>query len=573
MSNSRLDEINQEIDRREAIEAEISKRESQSQQQPEEPYKRNVEDVVRDLGAGVARGSQNLASGLLEGGEYLTRKGAEKLGNSLGHPVKVPYWNAREFMGLEGKNPIDLGGMIQGKHPDALSQAVGQFGLPAGIGGANMLRQAATQGAYAASQASPNEKNAFGLLPSGRPGAAIEGVALGALPFAFPKILGVAKNALNDLFGAEKTTKNFLKDLSSGKSITDNMKDLSQRLREGQNTAKEAALIPKREVMAESGDERIFPSQVKGKEVTNKTASIFSDHPDNITPDKIAQHEKALKQYYKDGDIDALIEKGEDTFNHPGLSEKDIAALDQALIPEKAVKGEYLKIKNAEEHYSDLIQEAHDAYSKNPTFRNSDVLRSRLFKRINELNKEKKRVGALSDNKDRELAALTKSRSAIIKDQDNLIKTFSPENKGKYGKFNQTWREDVRAYEEAGSTIKNLKNGYLQTITPAKITNAFAFPELKPELQRILKHIGPEGVNNIVFNELGRTTNAKAAIRLIENLERNKGFSSYITPEIRNFYNTAKRQLRNKNMLKVGSGIAGAGALYETGKNALIPRI
>jgi len=581
MSNSRLDEINQEISRRESINSEISKRESQPEQD-EKPYQRNLGDVGRDLGAGIARGSQNLASGLLEGGEYLTRKGAEQLGKSLGHPVKVPYWNAREFMGLEGKNPIDLGSMVQGAHPDAPSQAIGQFGSSIGLGGTNALRQILTQAGYGASQASPNEQNMFGLLPSGRGGAAVMGAALGALPFAIPKAFSVVKNALNEHFSPQKGFENFINKISGGKNITENMNELSNRLGYGQKTAKQEALIPKREVMAESGDERIFPSQKKGDELTKETSSIFSEHPKDVSPDSMKKYKKALKNYYEGdfthknpdlhvepGDIDLLIEKGEEIFNHPGLNEKDITKLDEALIPEKPVKGEYLKIKNPDDHYSDLIQEAHDAYVKNPTFRNSDKLRSRIFKRINELNNEKKRIGSLSDNKDKELSALTKSRSSIIKDQDNLIKTFSPENRGKYGKFNQLWREDVRAYEDAGSTIRNLKNGHLQNITPQKITNAFSFPELKPQIQKILKDIGPNGVNNIVFNELGRAKDAKSAIALIERLERNKGFNSYITPEIRYMYQKMKNQLRNKNALKVGSGLVGAGALYETGKNAL----
>lgn len=409
------------------------------------------------------------------------------------------------------------------------------------------------QGGYAASQAKPDEQNALGLLPSGRGGAAIEGSALAALPFAFPKMIGMAKNALAKYSSPEKTSENFIaklgqKDAEGGvKTQTENIKELSQRMRYGQKTAKEEALIPKREVMAESGKETLFPSQVKGKELTHETSSIFAEHPKDITPERTAKYEKALKEYYKDGDMDSLIEKGEEIFEHPGLSEKDIMKLDEALIPEKPVKGEYLKIKNNDEHYKGSIKDAHESYVENPTFKNSDTLRSRLFKRINELNSEKKRIGSLSDNKDRELESLTKNRNAIIKDQDKLISTFSPENRGKYGKYNKTWREDVRAYEDAGTTIKNMKNGFLDKITPQKITNAFAFPELKPQMQKVLKDIGPEGVKNIIYNELGRAKDAKHALSIMENLERTKGFGQYMTPELRAHAANLRKQLRNKN--------------------------
>jgi hypothetical protein len=575
MTTSRQEQLQQELSRRQALQAELNLRQQpsggQGNNEPQEqPYERTPMDAMRDVAGGIAGGAQNLASGLLESGEYLTRKGGEKLGRDLGHPVNIPKWNAREFMGLEGKNPIDLQKMIQSEHPDWLSGAIGKYLIPSLAGGANAVRQMLMQGGYGASQANPDEQNAMGLLPSGRGGAAVESAAMAGLPFAMPKMVGMAKNAINKYFSPQKTVNALLQETGGGKTIPENAKELSNRLSYGQQTAKEEALIPKREVMAESGDERIFPSQKKPQELTEKTSSIFAEHPRDVTPEKMTEYQKALKTYYKDGDIDSLVEKGEDIFNHPGLNEKQIMQLDEALIPEKPVKGEYLKIKNPDEHYSEIIQDAHDAYVKDPTFRNSDKLRSRLFKRMNELGKREK-AKTITDNQEVELRSLKKSRDAIIRDQEKLIGTFSPENQGKYGQFNKTWREDVRAYEDAGTTIKNMKNGHLQNITPTKITNAFAYPELKPEMQKVLKDIGPEGVNNIIFNEIGRAKDPKKLLEVIENLERNKGFAPYITPKMRDYTKQIRSQLRNKNILKygagtVGTGVVGAGA-YETAKN------
>jgi len=572
MSTSRSEELQAELDRRQSLESELGKRETAPKNSGiginPDGTNRSALDVLRDLGAGIARGSQNLGSALLEGGEYITRKGAERLGTDLGNPVNVPKWNAREFMGLEGNRPIDLGSKIQSNNPDALTMGIGQFGLPSLSGGMNALRQILTQGAYGASQASPEQKNAFGLLPQGRLGAAIEGSSWGALPFAIPRMFGVAKNAINKYFSPETTSQNFIKNLGQGKTISENIEELSNRLGYGQKTVKEEALIPKREVMAESGETTLFPSQVKGKELTKETSSIFAEHPKDVTPERMNQYEKALKSYYNDGDIDALVEKGEEIFEHPGLSEKDISKLDEALIPEKPVRGEYLKIKNPDDHYSDLIQEAHDAYAKNPTFRNSDKLRSRLFKRINELTKRQK-AQTITDSQENELRSLTKNRNAIIKDQENLISTFSPENKGKYGEYNKLWREDQRAYEDAGNTIKNLKNGHLKNVTPENITKAFSYPELKPELQKILKDIGPEGIKNIIYNELGRTKDAAGALKMLESLEKTKGFAPYISKDIKEFANNIRNQIRNKKYLKYTGTALGTAGLYEAAKGAI----
>ena len=551
----------------------------------EKPYERTPMDALRDVAGGIAGGSQNLASGLLEGGEYITRKGAEMLGKSLGHPVNVPRWNARQFMGLEGNNPVDLQKMIQSKHPDWLSGAIGKYMLPSIAGGTNALRQILMQGAYGASQASPNEQNAMGLLPSGRVGAALESSALAGLPFAFPKMIGMARNSISKYFSPQDTTNKLLAEVGHGKTIPENIKELSARIGYGQKSAKEEALIPKREVMAESGDERIFPSQKKPQELASKTSSIFAEHPADVTPEKMTQYKKALKTYYdgnfthknpdmhiQPGDFDYLVEKGEDIFNHPGLDEKQMSKLEEMLIPEKPVKGEYLRIKNPDEHYSEIIQDAHDAYVKNPTFRNSDKLRSRLFKRINELSRREK-LQNITDNQEIELRSLKKNRDAIIRDQEKLIGTFSPENQGKYAQFNKTWREDVRAYEDAGATIKNIKNGHLQNITPSKITSAFSYPELKPEVQKVLKDIGPEGIHNIIFNEIGRAKSPGELLKILDDLEKENGFVPYITPKIRQYTKLIRNQLRNKNILKWGAGLIaaplGAATIYETGKKGI----
>src|ERR1700674_4863139 len=86
-------------------------------------------ESVQDVVGSIAGGSQKTASAALEAGEYLTRKGGNLLGKGLGHPVDIPYWNAREFMGLEGDRPINLASMIQSKNPDPLlSQAYNLLG-------------------------------------------------------------------------------------------------------------------------------------------------------------------------------------------------------------------------------------------------------------------------------------------------------------------------------------------------------------------------------------------------------------------------------------------------------------
>lgn len=179
----------------------LSGQSSSSQIAQEKPYERTPMDAIRDVVGGIAGGSQKLASSLLEGGEYITRKGAEKIGRDFGNPVNVPQWNAREFMGLEGKNPIDLEKMIQSEHPDWLSGAIGKYALPAASGGANMIRQMLMQGGYGASQANPDQQNAMGLLPNGRLGAGMQDAAS---VLAAGKLLPLMSKGLGNIFSTVK---------------------------------------------------------------------------------------------------------------------------------------------------------------------------------------------------------------------------------------------------------------------------------------------------------------------------------------------------------------------------------
>lgn len=356
----------------------------------------------------------------------------------------------------------------------------------------------------------------FGAMAS--PEHPIIGAATGAVFPAVPGVIGKAANIFEKYFTPEQTAQNlisklgFNKDLGRNQSIVENINELSRRLGFGQASAKEQALIPKRDLMAQIGDKNIVDPKPRG------------------------------------------------------------TLTSQALMPEQRMKGNYLSINEPDKYYSGILQDAHDNYVNNPTFANSDKLRSKLFDRINELS-ERKELQTITDNQEKELNTLRSNRSAIIKDQDNFINTLSPENQQKYSEFNRIWREDVTPYDESGNTIRDLKNGSLENVTPEKITNAFSFPELKPQLQKALKDIGPSGINNIVYNEIARTPSAKGILNTLNDLENHKGFAPYLTNEVKNLYQQLKTQLRNRNALLFGIGgigsIGAADLAYHGAKNVL----
>lgn len=181
-----------------------------------------VSDIVqhpinsaRDLAGGVARGSQNLASALLEGGEYITRKGAEKMLKQQGYKdAVVPKWNAREFMGLEGDNQVDLGKMIESDKPNPLISAIGQYGMGGAAGGVRMLPMMAANAANAAVQAKPGERMRAG----------VEGAVSTALPVA--AVRGANKLRPSKMLAGNLTPEQLQANLSAAEGTSTGLGDV-----------------------------------------------------------------------------------------------------------------------------------------------------------------------------------------------------------------------------------------------------------------------------------------------------------------------------------------------------------
>lgn len=130
---------------------------------------------LRDIAGGMAGGLQRTAVGLGEAGQAI----ASKITGGY-----APQVNIREELGLGQERPVDLQKMISSKNPDPIASTIGQVGVGLLAGGRTLPGQVATNAAYGAAQAEPDQQNLFGLLPSGRVGAAIEGGALPLIPGA-----------------------------------------------------------------------------------------------------------------------------------------------------------------------------------------------------------------------------------------------------------------------------------------------------------------------------------------------------------------------------------------------------
>ncbi len=372
------DEISQ------ALSSQHSSASNSPQQVPEKSYERTPMDAIRDFAGGLAGGSQNLASGLLEGGEYITRKGAEMLGKSLGHPVNVPKWNARQFMGLEGNNPIDLQKMIQSQHPDFLSGALGKYVLPSIAGGSNLARQALMQGAYGASQASPDQPNAMGYLPKGPLGAGIQDAAS---IFAGGKLLPLMARGLGNTLSTIR---------SAFRPI--NPRDVSSSIQASHDNLLKSA-------------EDIFGDVEKTAEKRGvNVIPVKQGLMDEITPYLAnTRATKKLIDNAKSGDYSSLRKLQTELF-HKGT------AAEKALLPSEQLKGEEI---------FDLRDQINESISKHFRKNGHDDLADKL----DQAREMYRNLKETYYNKKLPLAARDLVHPDVRKIPRNALNTFSEESK------------------------------------------------------------------------------------------------------------------------------------------------
>ena len=209
--------------------------------------------ILRDIAGGAVGGAQRLGSAIGEAVEYPTHAAYEAITGD-----KVPHYNVRELFGLEGDKPVDLERMISSKDPSKLAQLAGEYGAAPLAAGKNLLKQMIANGLWSATQADPGQKNAFGLLPEGRTGAAIEGAVLPAALGAVAKGIKAIPKVI-DKFSPGKKAKELMEDLSGGhKNTREATESITNDIREAHNMNEAEALEHLNFPLKRAGTEKIY---------------------------------------------------------------------------------------------------------------------------------------------------------------------------------------------------------------------------------------------------------------------------------------------------------------------------
>ena len=349
-----------------------------------------------------------------------------------------------------------------------------------------------------------------------------------------------------------KKSKEFVKSLGEG-TAEENVGEFGKRLEFAKKSAKGEALEPKEELMSTESQNKILSSLKNPDPVINKSVSIFAEHPEDITTSRMNSLKTALKNYYKNGDFEKLIEKGEDIFEHPGLEEDEIKKLEESLKLPKIDRGKYLSLGDHNEVLRGErgLKKLHKNFEENPTLFNADKLKSGLGKEKRVLEGKGKSIDTAGSQK---LKDLIEYEKAINDDIENYTSKLSPEKQYLYNKFRTKYATNVAPYESSGKMIELLSEGKAHEVKPGQIASKFESPN--KNLQKILQDIGPSGNKNILFDLLKDidSSDSEKIVSKLKSAKQSKGFQRYITPEVEDIISQLEKSIRNKKMGELFGG-------------------
>jgi hypothetical protein len=519
--------------------------------------------AAQDIGAGVARGAQHLATTLGETGQYIGDNPITRYINKNVIPNRmkfVPDVDVREEMGLGKNYPVDLGSYIESKNPNSLLEGIGQYGMGGTLGRRNLISQMLTNAGWAATQAEPGERWQDAITAAGLVGSVpLIGKSLKAGKGAASTIgKGVAGN-----INASKTAARNVKDifdtareaptpltyqpipLPEPKPLPEfqglpppelparqpsQPLQLPQRQQLPELTLPESKTMePKTEFIGEAPKKADDLLQILGKGATNKEQAA-----------KMAS--SILREKYNQ-----RIEEAGIYFNHVfqqagnNLLYKHIDPLISTELDKKSAILDRLKGIN--------IKPLYEKFKNNPTIENGHLLKSELGTAIGDLEKNTQKTPA-----DREtISSIRGIRKTIENDIfDALERHDSNSNENllqKYKKGIELHKENVEPFRSTPELRDITVNG---VETPKNIESVFNTPtdiikngERKTGgINKVLSDVSPEFKDLILFNKIGASKYAGQPDKLVESLlsAKNEGYSTLFNQHVNDSIEAIQKQ-------------------------------
>lgn len=396
----------------------------------------------------------------------------------------------------------------------------------------------------------------------GAPGLGGAGLVESAIPFAKENAANIA-----NYMQPGKAAEQFRGSLGQGTSA-ENIQNLSQQVQAAKEAATNEALIPKQQIYAQEGGSNIYkvnPEGLPEKNIPGLAEMIAPGEPYNAK--NMAALSDALQSYRKTGDVGLFLDKSEDIFNIPELSEKAASRIEDVLSMPTKRDSSYFSDPNVDSYYANKgnLQQLHDAFEAKSTLNNYDPLQSALKARQRTLN-ERASQGTITDTGEAELNQLNKNIANLDADQTAFMQTLPENMQGLEKEFRTKYAINVAPYLDAPDVIQKLIEGRSGEVADSDIERTFS--KATPEVKKILGDLGDPAKKNILYSALQRVQpgDAEGMAKLLLDLKRTKNFDSFISPEQEAWANNMLKRTSRvgliKKALSSAGGAAAGGAVY-----------
>jgi hypothetical protein len=462
---------------------------------------------LQDFGAGAAGGIQRAGASMGELGQYLSENlnPLSPLRKYVPESMKIERPNIRELAGLGEENPLKLEEALASSNNNPLAKALGQGFGGVALGGRSLPGQIASNAGWGAIQAEPGQRLEEGLI----------GGALVGIPGALFKAPGAIRSA-SQYMQPGKAAEAFRSALGEGTSAQ-NIETLSKRAQFAKQSAKEEALIPKRELEATVGEKNLY--EVPKEKLSGKNAP-------------------------KDVDTFLKAKRGSNYFNN-----KEVTAF-------------YNKNGN--------LMELHKAFEQNPTYGNYDALQSALKKEQRTLNARLKNK-TITDLGEEKLNQISKNIDNLEKDHQAFMETLPEKMQNLNTEFRKKYKSYAETYEKgaprkgASETLRDLAEGRNSLINDEAVVKLFSHPTAADK--KAILDMGEGAAKNAMYAALQkvRMGDAGKMAETILDLKRTKGFDKIITKDMEEWATNMLAHTKNvgriKNALSASGGAVAGGML------------
>ncbi len=414
-------------------------------------------------------------------------------------------------------------------------------------------------------------------------GGAIGGPGMKMMGKLAEPIAGAAKQGIKKAYdyvhpaGLERKAEEFRGSLGEGTS-KENIEAMSKRAQFAKGSAREEALIPKRELYKQEGKSNVYDIGKENLPEGNlERIAGMAEPGGQFAKGQMDALSKALKDYRKSGNVDSFLSKSEDIFNIEELPKKAAAKIEDALLLPTKRESKYFGDEGVSEFYGKKgeLKSLHDQFEKKPTLSNYDALQSAIKKQQRVLDQRAK-AGTITDVAESKLGQLNENIKNLNADKEQFMQTLPDKMQNLENEFRQKYASGVGKYEKgakdtgASLTLRRLAEGKHSLVTDEQITKVFAHPTAADK--KIMLDMGPSAARNALYSALQKVPvgDAEKMAKTVLDLKRTKGFDEIVTKDMENWaHNTLKHSSRadflRKGLTSVGAGLAGSAMLGPVG--------